>query len=118
MSKRDNRDRNQPSKAKAEQDAKPRVAPSASQPQSDLAAKPSNPNVKRHLRCPCCWNGLGGKALKRKWQRQVSGPLVQRCYVCDQCGAEWVVDVRVEESDGIEWVEIKTSQVRPPMPGT
>lgn len=70
-------------------------------------------DVKPHLRCPCCWNGYGGKAQRRKWQRQVNGPLAQRCYVCDQCGAEWVVDVRVEEKDGIEWVETKTSKVRP-----
>lgn len=69
-------------------------------------------DVKPHLRCPCCWNNYGGKAKKRKWQRQVSGPLVKRCYVCDQCDAEWVVDVRVEEQDGVEWVETKVSQVR------
>jgi hypothetical protein len=70
-------------------------------------------NVKPHLRCPCCWNGRKGKAFKRKWQRQVNGPLVQRCYVCDQCGTEWVVDVRVEEIDGVAWVETKTAKVRP-----
>lgn len=70
-------------------------------------------DVKPHLRCPCCWNGYGGKAARRKWQRQVSGPLVQRCYVCDQCGTEWTVDVRVEEVDGIEWVETKISKVKP-----
>ena len=84
-----------------------------SMPPGAEPVKPRRNDVKPHLRCPCCWNGYRGKARRRKWQRQVSGPLVQRCYVCDQCGAEWVVDVRVDEIDGVSWVETKTAKVRP-----
>lgn len=93
---------------------------SAEPPQQPAAPAPEAPAVERrrddvkpHLRCPCCWNGLGGKAERRKWQRQVHGSLVERCYACDQCGAEWTVEVRVEVVDGIEWVETKVSKVRP-----
>lgn len=82
-------------------------------PATEAPVEQRRDDVKPHLRCPCCWNGLGGKAERRKWQRQVSGPLVQRCYVCDKCGAEWIVDVRVEVVDGIEWVETKTAKVKP-----
>jgi hypothetical protein len=96
----------------------PVYEPAEGESHLDDAGNKSKQNVKPHLRCPCCWNGLGGTVARRKWQRQVSGPLVRRCYFCNQCGAEWVVDVRVEVSDGIEWTATKTSQVRLPEPRT
>ena len=76
--------------------------------------------VKKHLRCPTCWgnqdgpkkSGLGGKAGKRKWVRQVSGPLQKRCYVCDECGTEWVVEVTAEVEDDIEYKRTRVTQVR------
>lgn len=66
-------------------------------------------SVKKHLRCPLCWDNYRGRAARRKWHRQVSGPLQKRCYTCDKCGTEWVVDVRYDESD--EGVMIKTANV-------
>ena len=121
MGKRDIRDRNQSTKAKADEDTKSSTDQAVDNRQSDAATEKQaeqpkerrDDSIKPHLRCPCCWNGYGGKAARRKWQRQVSGPLVQRCYLCDQCGAEWVVDVRVELIDGIDWVETKVSKIRP-----
>lgn len=87
--------------------------PAEPEPATESPIEQRRDDVKPHLRCPCCWNGLGGKAERRKWQRQVSGTLVKRCYVCDQCGTEWDVDVRYEVVDGIEWVETKTVKVKP-----
>jgi hypothetical protein len=69
--------------------------------------------VKPHLRCPACYKGLGGKAKRRKWQRQVSGVLVQRCYSCDTCGAEWTVEVRSDvNDDGVPSTTVKVVDVR------
>lgn len=70
--------------------------------------------VKPHLRCPICWNGNKGRAKRRKWSRQVSGTLTKRCYVCNECGREWVVDVRSEIVDDVEIVTTGVSQVRNP----
>ena len=70
-------------------------------------------NVKPHLRCPCCWNGYGGTAKRRKWQRQVSGPTCDRCYLCGECGTEWVIRTRTEVEDGIEYRTTEVIQVRP-----
>lgn len=68
--------------------------------------------VKKHLRCPLCWDRYQGKAARRKWQRQVSGSLQQRCYCCDQCGTEWVVEVRSEETDGILHTTTKVAVIK------
>lgn len=68
--------------------------------------------VKQHLRCPCCWDGLGGRASRRKWSQQVNGPLQKRCYACNQCGTEWVVEVRSEVEDDIEYIQIRVTEVR------
>ncbi len=68
--------------------------------------------VKKHLQCPLCYHGLGGTAQRRKWQVQVSGSLVKRCYVCGECGTEWVVEVRCEDVDGIEYKRTKVVEVR------
>jgi hypothetical protein len=69
--------------------------------------------LKPHLRCPTCYTGYGGKAARRKWKRQVSGTLQKRCYVCDQCGMEWIAEVRIEEDDdGITHVSTKVTEVR------
>jgi hypothetical protein len=68
--------------------------------------------VKPHLRCPLCFNGEGGRAARRKWQRQISGPLTRRCYM-GTCGHEWTVEVRVEENDeGVVVTETKVGAAR------
>lgn len=72
--------------------------------------------IKKHLRCPSCWDGLGGSAGRRKWSRQISGPLQQRCYVCNQCGTEWVVEVRSEENDGVLFTQTRVAEVREQIP--
>ena len=69
--------------------------------------------VPPHLRCPACWGGLRGKACKRKWRRQVSGALHERCYLCDQCGTEWVREFREEVEDGIVVATSRVKTVRP-----
>ena len=76
-------------------------------------AAPPNRTVKRHLRCPICYDNYGGVAARRKWQRQVSGPLQKRCYVCGECGTEWVADVRLEIVDDIEIRTTQIVEVRP-----
>lgn len=65
--------------------------------------------VPPHLRCPACWGEFRGKAARRKWRRQVSGTLHERCYLCDQCGSEWIREFREEVEDGIV---IATSRVK------
>lgn len=70
--------------------------------------------VKPTHRCPRCWPTSGGKIGKRRWQRQVNGPAVQRCYRCDQpdCPCEWIVDCRAEDGDGVEFITEKIIEVR------
>lgn len=69
--------------------------------------------VKKHLQCPLCFHGLGGTAARRKWQVQVSGSLVKRCYVCGECGTEWTVEVRNEVIDDVQYTQTKVSEIRP-----
>jgi len=76
------------------------------------AKEPAN-----HLKCPACWQGYGGTAARRKWQRQINGPKVERCYVCGECGHEWRVEVEVHVVDGIEHKTTKMVEVRKPMVG-
>lgn len=80
----------------------------------NIGALVCEPNeIKPHLRCPACWGRDKGKAGRRKWQRQVNGPLVKRCYACDECGAEWVVEVRSDEcNDGVLFVSTRVTEVR------
>ncbi len=78
-----------------------------------ITADPAKRRVKRHLRCPTCYGNYGGVAVRRKWQRQVSGPLQKRCYVCGECGTEWVADVRSEIVDDIEIKTTRVVEVRP-----
>ncbi len=78
-----------------------------------MSADPVKRRVKRHLRCPICYGNYGGVAARRKWQRQVSGPLQKRCYVCGDCGTEWVADVRSEVVDDIEIKTTRVVEVRP-----
>jgi len=59
--------------------------------------------VKKAQQCPVCYDNLGGVGTRR-WQRQVNGPLVKRCYSCNQCGIQWTVDIRTDEDDGVEVV--------------
>ena len=68
--------------------------------------------VKPHLRCPSCWGNLGGRAARRKWVRQVSGPLQKRCYVCCECGTEWVIEIVSHEEDGVLHRKTRVSEVR------
>jgi hypothetical protein len=70
--------------------------------------------VKHTHRCPKCWGTARGKIGKRKWQRQVNGPIVERCYACDQsdCDCEWVVECRTDEEDGVQYVVEKIIEVR------
>ena len=68
--------------------------------------------VKKHLRCPSCWNGYGGKAGRRKWVQKVSGTLQKRCYSCDECGVEWIVEVRNEIVDDIQRTTTAITEVR------
>jgi len=70
--------------------------------------------VKQHLRCPTCWGNYGGRAARRKWWRQVSGPLQKRCYVCDTCGTEWVINVRNDFVDGTKMTKTEIAEVRLP----
>ena len=69
-------------------------------------------SVKKQLRCPSCWNTRRGRAARRKWWQQISGPLNKVCYVCGECGTEWVVEVRSEDNDGVLFKEIRVSEVR------
>lgn len=69
-------------------------------------------SVKPHMRCPLCWTGLGGRAARRKWQQAVNTSVDKRCYVCDQCGTEWVVEVRREVDDGVLFTRTKVIEVR------
>lgn len=75
--------------------------------------KADDSDVKPHLRCPSCWGTLRGRGV-RKWQRQVSGSLVKRAYDCDKCPADWTVEVRVDEDDGIQKTTTVISEVRQP----
>ena len=69
--------------------------------------------VKKHLRCPACWDNYGGKARRLKWRRQVNGVIHDRCYVCDQCGAEWVTRFKEEvDDDNVVWKESTLKEVR------
>lgn len=79
-----------------------------------LTPEPKEREVKKHLRCPLCWEGRGGRAKREKWRRQVSGPLQKRCYACNECGCEWVVEVRCEVVDDIQYTETQLSEVRKP----
>lgn len=68
---------------------------------------------KKHLRCPVCFTGYGGRASVRKWQRQVNSHIVNRCYLCGECGCEWVVEVRSDEDDdGVLVRKTKVVEVR------
>lgn len=85
---------------------------------SDLAGQFSwsmsdEARVPKHRRCPTCWSGYGGKAHRRKWHRRVSGTLEKRCYICDQCGCEWIVEVRSDVSDkGLVTETTRIAEVR------
>lgn len=70
--------------------------------------------VKPTHRCPKCWGTAHGKIGKRRWQRQVNGPAVERCYRCDQpdCDCEWIVECRAEDSDGVQFITEKIIEVR------
>jgi hypothetical protein len=80
---------------------------------SPIVVESKTTTVKHHLRCPCCFNGYGGTACKRKWQVQISGPLVKRSYLCGECGTEWIVEIRTEIEDGIEYKTTKVTEVHP-----
>ena len=71
--------------------------------------------VKQHLRCPLCWNNLGGRAERIKWKRQINGPKQHRCYSCNQCGTEWVVEVTCEIVDDIEYKKTRIAKIREPI---
>lgn len=98
MSKRNNRDR-QPQalvisgEATTSRDRAASGGGATPKAQLAVATIDSKQNVKPHLRCPGCWNGLGGTG-KEKWWRRVNGTLVRRAYSCNQCGAKWTVKVR------------------------
>lgn len=85
---------------------------SASLPATEPQARQVRESVKPHMRCPLCWTGLGGRAARRKWQQAVNTSVDKRCYVCDQCGSEWVVEVRREIDDGVLFTRIKVIEVR------
>lgn len=68
--------------------------------------------VKKHLRCPICFDGRGGTAARKKWQRQVNGVLLKRCYACGECGVEWVVEVRATEEEDFVTESTKVVEVR------
>lgn len=80
-------------------------------PREVKVEKPAT-TVKKLRRCPACWGEHGGKAGKRKWQRQVNGPIVRRCYACDRCPCEWVLEERTDEEDDVEYVVTKLVEVR------
>lgn len=102
MSRKHRQDRNDP--------RPPPTEPSAFNETDEDKASPRD--VAKHLRCPSCYSGLGGVAARRKWWRQISGPLHQRCYACGECGTEWVVEVRSEVVDDIEHKTTKVTEVR------
>jgi len=102
MASRKNRERQEPKS----ESTPPPVAPAEATDAKDVRPP------KRHLRCPSCWTGYGGRAERMKWSRQVSGILQKRCYVCDQCGTEWVVEVRCDTIDDIEHKTTKVVEVR------
>ena len=82
--------------------------------QSKPEAKSANgTGVKKHLQCPLCWGGYGGRAQRMKWHRQVSGRKQKRCYVCGECGTEWVVEVdNLVVDDGVSQTITKVTEVR------
>jgi hypothetical protein len=91
---------------------------------ANVAAPPTNgkadhDRVKPHLRCPVCWKNpaMRGKASRRKWWRQISGSKHERCYTCDQCGCEYVVEVEAQVEDNIEFTATKVTRVKLPTDG-
>jgi hypothetical protein len=89
---------------------------SAQEPVSPLELTPEEKAVKKHRRCPQCWNNpdYRGKAHRIKWRRQINGPLHHRCYLCDACGTEWIVEFREEVDDSdITIVTNKVIKIRP-----
>lgn len=74
----------------------------------------SDQRVKQHLRCPQCWGAEGGVAQRRKWRRQINGPVHERCYVCGNCGWNWVVRFETEVQDGIECTTSRTVRATAP----
>lgn len=82
-------------------------------PSVEDSSTDDKPGPRKHLRCPVCFDNLGGVAARRKWQHQVSTRQVKRCYVCNQCGAEWVVKVNNDESDdGVLYQTTQVAEVR------
>lgn len=75
-------------------------------------AAPGPKGPKHHLRCPACYEGEGGRAGRENWRRQVSGPLQKRSYSCNNCGCEWLVEVRCEVVDDIQYTETRIAEVR------
>lgn len=75
--------------------------------------KPAIKEIPKHLRCPICFENpeMRGRALRRKWYRQINGPVHQRCYL-GTCGHEWVVEVRAEFEDDIEYKTAKVVEAR------
>lgn len=70
-----------------------------------------NDKIAKHRRCPICWERQKG-AGQRRWQNQVSGRLVKRCYRCDECGTEWVVEVTVDEVDDVVMKSTRVGEIR------
>lgn len=80
--------------------------------QGDGEAEASDASkVAKHRRCPLCFERHGGVG-QRRWQNQVSGRKVKRCYRCDECGTEWVVEVNVEEVDDVVMRSTRVSEIR------
>lgn len=76
---------------------------------SAVADKHETKPTRAYLRCPKC---EGGRAARRKWQRAVNGVLTHRCYVCNLCPCEWVVEDRSEVEDGVTYSTVKVVEVR------
>lgn len=73
----------------------PSTSPTAEQTPPP-AENPQDEKTPKHLQCPICFEGYGGKG-KRRWQRRVSGRQVRRCYSCEECGHNWTVDVTTRD---------------------
>ena len=87
--------------------------PAPAQPSANGDKSESESKVKKHLQCPACWRGYGGKAGRRKWWSPVSAAVRKSCYVCDKCGTIWTAETRIDIDDGgVQHVETKIVEVR------
>lgn len=59
-----------------------------------------NRNVKKHRRCPICWERYGGVG-RRRWQNPISGRLVRIGLQCDECGINWSAETTIEEINDV-----------------